>query len=86
MELFNDCIDTYKRAYRLVDNNRLLDGIVLTRNAFELMIILYFINVIMILPMVFLEILNEEKIIDDDVFQDSTIFKYIVERLTLIRY
>ena len=175
MGLFNDCIDTYKRAYRLVDNNRLLDGIVLTRNAFELMmmlfgiridtnvrkeyckedsyehylerrklnrkekdylaqsylrdiilrkyknieedynkiynilskfvhptihrnmlrfferekvdaIILYFINVIMVLPVVFLEILHEEKIIDDEVFQDLAIFKYIVERLTLIYF
>ena len=45
IELFNDCIDTYKRAYRLVDNNRLLDGIVLTRNAFELMMMLFGIRI-----------------------------------------
>ena len=41
IELFNDCLDTYKRAYRLVNNNRLLDGIVLTRNSFELMMMLF---------------------------------------------
>lgn len=45
IELVNDCIDTYKRAYRLVDNNRLLDGIVLTRNAFELMMMLFGIRI-----------------------------------------
>ena len=45
IELFNDCIDTYKRAYRLVNNNRLLDGIVLTRNAFELMMMLFGIRI-----------------------------------------
>lgn len=174
IELFNDCIDTYKRAYRLVDNNRLLDGIVLTRNAFELMMMLFgiridtnvrkeycredsyeryikrrklnrkekdylsqrylrdiilkryknieedynkiynvlskfahptihrnmlrfferekidvivlYLNVIMVLPIVFLEILYEEKIIDDETFQDSVVFKYIIERLILIYF
>lgn len=45
IELFNDCIDTYKCAYRLVNNNRLLDGIVLTRNAFELMMMLFGIRI-----------------------------------------
>ena len=45
IELFKDCIDTYKHAYRLVDNNRLLDGIVLTRNAFELMMMLFGIRI-----------------------------------------
>lgn len=174
IELFNDCIDTYKRAYRLVNNNRLLDGIVLTRNAFELMMMLFgirinanvrkeycredsyeryierkrlnrkekdylsqrylrdiilkryknieedynkiynvlskfahptihrnmlrfferekidvivlYLNVIMVLPIVFLEILYEEKIIDDEAFQDSVVLKYIMERLTLIYF
>lgn len=174
IELFNDCIDTYKRAYRLVDNNRLLDGIVLTRNAFELMMMLFgiridanvrkeyckedsyerylerrkinkkekdylsqsylrkiilkkyenieedynkiynalskfthptihrnmlrfferekadvvllYINVIMILPILFLEILYEENIIADETFQDLAIFKYIIEKLTLIYF
>lgn len=174
IELVNDCIDTYKRAYRLVDNNRLLDGIVLTRNAFELMMMLFgirinanvrkeycredsyeryierkrlnrkekdylsqrylrdiilkryknieedynkiynvlskfahptihrnmlrfferekidvivlYLNVIMVLPIVFLEILYEEKIIDDETFQDSVVLKYIMERLTLIYF
>lgn len=174
IELFNDCIDTYKRAYRLVDNNRLLDGIVLTRNAFELMmmlfgirinvnvrkeycredsyeryierkrlnrkekdylsqrylrdiilkryknieedynkiynvlskfahptihrnmlrffekekidVILLYLNVIMVLPIVFLEILYEEKIIDNETFQDSVVLKYIIERLILIHF
>jgi len=172
IELFNDCIDTYKRTYRLVDNNRLLDGIVLTRNAFELMMMLFgiridanvreeyckedsyecylerrkinkkekdylsqsylrkiilkkyknikedynkiynvlskfahptihrnmlrfferkkvdvivlYLNVIMVLPIVFLEILYEEKIVDDETFQDSVVLKYIIEKLTLI--
>ncbi len=41
IELYEDCLDTYERAYRLVSNNRLLDGIVLTRNAFELMMMLF---------------------------------------------
>ena len=174
IELFNDCIDTYKRAYRLVDNNRLLDGIVLTRNAFELMMMLFgirinanvrkeycredsyeryierkrlnrkekdylsqrylrdiilkryknieedynkiynvlskfahptihrnmlrfferekidvivlYLNVIMVLPIVFLEILYEEKIIDAETFQDSVVLKYIIERLILIYF
>lgn len=174
IELFNDCIDTYKRAYRLVKNNRLLDGIVLTRNAFELMMMLFgiridtnvreeyckedsyerylerrksnkkekdylsqsylrkiilkkyknieedynkiyntfskfahptiyrnilrfferekvdvvllYINVIMILPILFLEILYEESIIDDEIFQDLVIFKYIIEKLTLLYF
>lgn len=174
IELFNDCIDTYKRAYKLVENNRLLDGIVLTRNAFELMmmlfgiridtnvrkeyckedsyecyierrktnrkekdylsqsylrniilkkyknieeeykkiynilsqfahptihrnilrfferekvdVILLYLNVIMVLPILFLEILYEEKIIDHEAFQDLVIFKYIIERLTLIYF
>lgn len=174
IELFKDCIDTYKHAYRLVDNNRLLDGIVLTRNAFELMMMLFgirinanvrkeycredsyeryierrklnrkekdylsqrylrdiilkryknieedynkiynvlskfahptihrnmlrfferekidvivlYLNVIMVLPIVFLEILYEEKIIDDEAFQDSVVLKYIMERLTLIYF
>ena len=45
IELFNDCVDTYKRAYRLVNNNRLLDGIVLTRNSFELMMMLFGIRI-----------------------------------------
>lgn len=172
IELFNDCIDTYKRAYRLVDNNRLLDGIVLTRNAFELMMMLFgiridanvrkeyckedsyecylerrkinkkakdylsqsylrkiilkkyenieedynkiynvlskfahptihrnmlrfferektdvallYLNVIMVLPILFLEILYEENIIVDKTFRDLAIFKYIIEKLTLI--
>ena len=174
IELFNDCIDTYKRAYRLVDNNRLLDGIVLTRNAFELMmmlsavridsnvrkeyckedsherylerrkinkkekdylsqsylrkiilkkyenieedynkiynvlskfahptihrnmlrffereksdVVLLYLNAIMVLPILFLEILYEENIIADETFQDLVIFKYIIEKLTLIYF
>ena len=34
--------------------------------------------------MLFLEILNEEKIIVDEAFQDLVIFKYIIEKLILI--
>ena len=174
IELFNDCVDTYKRAYRLVNNNRLLDGIVLTRNSFELMmmlfgiridanvreeyckensyerylkrrkinkkekdylsqsylrdiilkkykdieedykkiynvlskfahptihrnmlrfferkkadVILLYLNVIMVLPILFLEILYEEKMIVDETFQDLVMFKYIIEKLTLIYF
>lgn len=174
IELFNDCIDTYKRAYRMLNNNRLLDGIVLTRNAFELMIMLFgiridtnvrkeycredsyvrylerkksnkkekdylaqsylrkiilkkyknieedynkiyntfskfahptihrnmlrfferekvdvillYLNVIMVLPILFLEILYEEKIIDNENFQDIVIFKYIIEKIALIYF
>jgi hypothetical protein len=174
IELFNDCIDTYKRAYRMLNNNRLLDGIVLTRNSFELMMMLFgiridtnvrkeycredsyerylerkksnkkekdylsqsylrkiilrkyknieedynkiyntfskfahptihrnmlrfferekvdfillYLNVIMVLPILFLEILYEEKIIDNENFQDIVIFKYIIEKLTLIYF
>lgn len=174
IELFNDCVDTYKRAYRLVNNNRLLDGIVLTRNSFELMmmlfgiridanvreeyckedsyerylkrrkinkkekdylsqsylrdiilkkykdieenykkiynvlskfahptihrnmlrfferkkadVILLYLNVIMVLPILFLEILYEEKMIVDETFQDLVMFKYIMEKLTLIYF
>lgn len=41
IELYEDCLDTYERAYRLVSSNRLLDGIVLTRNAFKLMMMLF---------------------------------------------
>lgn len=174
IELFNDCVDTYKRAYRLVNNNRLLDGIVLTRNSFELMmmlfgiridanvreeyckedsyerylkrrkinkkekdylsqsylrdiilkkykdieedykkiynvlskfahptihrnmlrfferkkadVILLYLNVIMVLPILFLEILYEEKMIVDETFQDLVMFKYIMEKLPLIYF
>lgn len=174
IELFNDCVDTYKRAYRLINNNRLLDGIVLTRNSFELMmmlfgiridanvreeyckedsyeqylerrkinkkekdylsqsylrdiilkkykdieedykkiynllskfahptihrnmlrfferkkadVILLYLNLIMVLPILFLEILYEEKMIVDETFQDLVMFKYIMEKLTLIYF
>lgn len=173
-ELFDDCINTYKRAYRLVLNNRLLDGLVLTRNSFELMMMLFgmridnnvkkeycransyeryierrslsrkekdylsqsylrklilkkysnieedytkiynilskyahptiyrnalsyyerenidviimFLNVIMILPVLFLEILYEEKLCTYSDFKDIGIFKYIVERIFLIYF
>ncbi len=173
-ELFDDCINTYKRAYRLILNNRLLDGLVLTRNSFELMMMLFgirinnnvrkeycradsyeryierrsmsrkekdylsqsylrkiilkkysnieedytkvynilskyahptiyrntlsyyerenidviimFLNVIMILPMLFLEILYEEKLCTDSDFKDIGIFKYIAERIFLIYF
>lgn len=173
-ELFDDCINTYKRAYRLVLNNRLLDGLVLTRNSFELMMMLFgmridnnvkkeycransyeryierrslsrkekdylsqsylrklilkkysnieedytkiynilskyahptiyrnalsyyerenidviimFLNVIMILPVLFLEILYEEKLCTYSDFKDIGIFKYIAERIFLIYF
>ena len=171
IELFNDCIETYKRAYRLVNNKRILDGIVLTRNAFELMmmffgiridenvrkeyckensyecylerkkinkkekdylsqsylrkiilkkynnieedynkiyntfskfahptihrnmlrffekersnVIFLYLNAIMVLPILFLEIFSEENTTNSKVFQDLVIFKYIIEMLTI---
>ena len=49
-------------------------------------VIVLYLNVIMVLPIVFLEILYEEKIIDDETFQDSVVLKYIMERLTLIYF
>lgn len=48
-------------------------------------VLLYF-NVIMVLPILFLEILYEENIIADETFQDLAIFKYIIEKLTLIYF
>jgi len=47
-------------------------------------VIVLYLNVIMVLPIVFLEILYEEKIVDDETFQDSVVLKYIIEKLTLI--
>ena len=49
-------------------------------------VVLLHLNVIMVLPILFLEILYEEKIIDHEVFQDFVVFKYIIERLTLIYF
>ncbi|MCI8964897.1 MAG: hypothetical protein HFJ43_00850 [Clostridia bacterium] len=49
-------------------------------------VIVLYLNVIMVLPIVFLEILYEEKIIDDETFQDSVVLKYIIERLILIYF
>ena len=47
-------------------------------------VVLLYLNVIMILPILFLEILYEENIIVDETFRDLAIFKYIIEKLTLI--
>ena len=49
-------------------------------------VIVLYLNVIMVLPIVFLEVLYGEKIIDDETFQDSVVLKYIMERLTLIYF
>ena len=49
-------------------------------------VIVLYLNVIMVLPIVFLEILYEEKIIDAETFQDSVVLKYIIERLILIYF
>lgn len=49
-------------------------------------VILLYLNVIMVLPILFLEILYEEKIIDNENFQDIVIFKYIIEKITLIYF
>lgn len=171
IELYEDCLDTYERAYRLVSSNRLLDGIVLTRNAFELMMMLFgvridenvrreyrkensyeryierrnkdkseqdylsqsylrkiilkkyekieenyseiykifskfthptinrnmlrffereklnvipiYLEMIMVLPILFLEILYEDKMVDSEEFNDAIAFRCIIERLSL---
>ena len=49
-------------------------------------VVLLYLNVIMVLPILFLEILYEENIIVDETFQDLVIFKYIIEKLTLIYF
>lgn len=41
---------------------------------------LLYLNVIMVLPILFLEILYEENIIVDETFRDLAIFKYIIEK------
>lgn len=49
-------------------------------------VILLYLNVIMVLPILLLEILYEEKMIVDETFQDLVMFKYIMEKLTLIYF
>lgn len=171
-ELFNDFVETYKRAYILIERNRILDGMVLIRNSFELLmmlcgikinskvreeyikedsherfierrnserkakdylsqsflrniilkkysnveedytkiynvlskyvhptihrnilryierekidIVILYLNVAMLIPMLFCEILHEENIISEELFGELNVFKYIVERVTLI--
>lgn len=172
IELFNDFVETYKRAYVLIEKNRIIDGMVLVRNSFELLMMLcgikinsdvreeytredsykryierrniskkakdylaqsflrniilkkypnieedyskiynelskyahptvhrnvlryierekidmriFYLNVAMLMPMLFLEILHEENIISEEIFEDLSAFKYIIERMTLI--
>ena len=49
-------------------------------------VILLYLNLIMLLPILFAEILYKENIIADETFQDLVIFKYIIEKLTLIYF
>lgn len=171
-ELYDDFIETYLHSYRMINRGRILDGMVLLRNSFELMMILFgiridkntraeyckedcyeryqerrrenkkakdylsqsylrnaivkkypnteceytkiynilskyahptphrnvlryyerektdvtiiYLNVAILLPVLFLEILKAQKIIDEEKFKELVIFKYIVERLNLI--
>ena len=173
-ELFEDCINTYKNAYKIVLNDDILDGLVLIRNSFELMMMLFgirldnnvkeeylransyeryierkkennkekdflsqsylrnilikkysnieteytliyntfsqyahptfyrnilrfynkekidvtiiFLNIIMILPCLFIEILYNEKILDEENYEDVGLFKYIIERISWIYF
>lgn len=40
-ELYNDFVETYNRAYRLLKNDKMTDGMVILRSSFELLMILF---------------------------------------------
>ena len=40
-ELFDDFVESYNRAFRMISNNKMLDGMVILRNSFELMLMLF---------------------------------------------
>ena len=41
IEIFNDFIETYNRAYRMILNNKMVDGVVILRSSFELMMLFF---------------------------------------------
>lgn len=45
IELFNDFIETYKRSYKMLENNRLVDGLIIARSSFEVLTILIGIHI-----------------------------------------
>lgn len=44
-ELFNDFIETYLRAYKMLKNNKLVDGLIIARSSFEVLTILIGIHI-----------------------------------------
>lgn len=44
-ELFNDFIETYLRAYKMLKNNKLMDGLIIARSSFEILMILIGIHI-----------------------------------------
>lgn len=45
IELFNDFIETYRRAYKMLENNRLVDGLIIARSSFEVLTLLVGIHI-----------------------------------------
>ena len=45
IELFNDFIETYRRAYKMLENNRIVDGLIIARSSFEILMILIGIHI-----------------------------------------
>lgn len=45
IELFEDFIETYLRAYKMLKNNKLVDGIIIARSSFEVLTILIGIHI-----------------------------------------
>lgn len=45
VELFNDFIETYIRAYKMLENNQLVDGLIIARSSFEVLTILIGIHI-----------------------------------------
>ncbi len=45
IELFNDFIETYLRAYKMLKNNKLVDGLIIARSSFEVLTILIGIHI-----------------------------------------
>jgi len=45
IELFNDFVETYLRAYKMLINNKLVDGLIIARSSFEILMILIGIHI-----------------------------------------
>ena len=45
IELFDDFIETYLRAYKMLGNNKLVDGLIVARSSFEILMILIGIHI-----------------------------------------